>query len=283
MAELINVITPDAPFRAGERVLLVDDRRRTLMVELKVGTKSSTHNGSVAHDDIIDQLTGIKVLSTKGKMFRIMRPTLSESIEAMPRGAQVIYPKDLAQILMMGDIRPGHRVMESGVGSGALSMALLNMGAQVVGYEIREDFANRARNNVALNLGTEALSRYSVILADVYLGVGDELFDRVILDLPEPWRVLEHLHGKLRRGGILIAYQTSVGQLAQFRAELENQGFFLAQTKEVLVRDWYYSSMALRPDHRMVAHTGFLTMARIGAKPVRSESPGSVSLIDLDQ
>ncbi len=265
-------LEPDAPFQIGERVFLVDDRRRTLPVTLKVGSVSSTHNGGILHDEVILQLPGLKVLSTKGRLFRVIRPTFAEAIEAMPRGAQVIYPKDLAQILMMADIRPGLRVLESGVGSGALSAALLNAGANVVGYEIREDFANRARNNVSSILGSAILEQYRIVMADIYEGVIDTNFDRVLLDLPEPWRVLPYLHESLRQGGLVVAYQTSVGQLGQFRAELEKQGFFLAQTKEVLVRDWYYSSMALRPDQRMVAHTGFLTVARKGFRPKETET-----------
>ena len=261
-----NLQVPDAHFMIGERILAIDDRRRSYLIELRIGGALSTHRGSISHDEIVDQLPGVKVISSKGTQFRVIRPTVAEWIEAMPRGAQVIYPKDLAQILMMADIRPGVNVLESGVGSGALSTALLNAGAHVTGYEIREDFANRARNNVSAILGSGALEKYQIVMSDIYEGVSETGFDRVVLDLPEPWRVLPVIDDSLRIGGLIVAYQTSVGQLAQFRAGLEQNGFFLANTKEVLVRDWYYSSMALRPDQRMVAHTGFLTVARKGSR-----------------
>ncbi|KJF15935.1 tRNA (adenine-N1)-methyltransferase [Acidithrix ferrooxidans] len=268
-------------FRDGERVLLIDERRRSQFIDLGQGKKSSTHHGSIVHDELIGQLPGFRLFSSKGKAFRAVRPTMAEAIAGMPRGAQVIYPKDLGQILMMADIGQGSRVLESGVGSGALSMALLNAGAIVTGYEIRQDFANRAWNNVQSYLGPSALSRYTVKIADAYTAIEDGPFDRVVLDLPEPWRVLEHLHGKLVPGGIVLAYQTSVGQLEQFRSSLNVNGFFLGETLEVFVREWYHSSSALRPDHRMVAHTGFLTKARIlgdFVKPI--EIDGAVLLED---
>ena len=252
------------PFFEGERVLIVDDRRRSQLVKLKASGVASTHDGALDHDDIIGAEPGSRIMTRKGKMFWVIRPSLGEVIAAMPRGAQVIYPKDLGQILMSADIRPSQRVLESGVGSGALSMTLLNVGARVQGYELREDFANRARNNVEEYLPLEAQQRYHVELRDIYEGIDGGPYDRVLLDLPEPWRVLEHLWGNLVPAGIVLAYQTSVGQLETFRAALAKEGFILAETVEVLLRSWYHSRSALRPDHRMVAHTGFLTWARLG-------------------
>ncbi len=251
-----------ASFCDGEVVMVLDDKRRGQIINLKAGSGSNTHDGMIDHDQIIGRNEGFLVETRKGKHFRVVRPSLSEVIELMPRGAQVIYPKDLGQILMMADIRPGLKVLESGVGSGALSMTLLNAGVDLVGYEIREDFRNRAINNVTKFLPPTALERYRVELRDVYEEIAEGPFDRVVLDLPEPWRVVDHLEGVLQSGGLVLSYQTSVGQLEQYRAALAKWRYFMPQTVEVAVRPWHYSENALRPEHKMVAHTGFLTVAR---------------------
>jgi tRNA (adenine57-N1/adenine58-N1)-methyltransferase len=179
----------------------------------------------------------------------------------MPRGAQVIYPKDLGPLLMLADIYPGVRVFESGVGSGALSMTMLRAGAEIVGYELREEFAERAAANVEKYLGSAALDRYEVELRDSYEGI-DGVYDRIVLDLPEPWNVVPHATQALRRGGIIVSYSPSIVQVTQFREALEKHGFILAESLEVLNRGWHIEGQAVRPDHRMVAHTGFLTTAR---------------------
>jgi tRNA (adenine57-N1/adenine58-N1)-methyltransferase len=188
---------------------------------------------------------------------------LEDFVVEMPRGAQVIYPKDLAPLCMIGDIGPGTRVLESGVGSGALSMTMLRWGADIVGYELREDFAARAISNVSSFLGADAMSRYRVELRDCYEGIDERDMDRVVLDLPEPWRVIPHAEVALRPGGILVAYTPSITQAATVRSTMdERRGWMAARTLEVLHRTWYIAGAAVRPDHRMVAHTGFLTTAR---------------------
>jgi tRNA (adenine57-N1/adenine58-N1)-methyltransferase len=192
----------------------------------------------------------------------VLRPTLEDVVVEMPRGAQVIYPKDLAPICMLADIGPGMRVFESGVGSGALSMTMLRWGASIVGYELREDFANRARANVREFLGDAALDRYEVQLRDSYEGIdAGEEFDRVVLDLPEPWRVVPHAERVLRPGGILVAYTPAITQAVQTREALKGK-WIDARTIEVLHRGWHIDGQAVRPDHRMVAHTAFLSVAR---------------------
>ena len=176
---------------------------------------------------------------------------------------------------MLADIAPGVRVFESGVGSGALSMAMLRCGADIVGYELREDFANRARANVRSFLGDEALPRYCIELRDSYAGIdeSDGPFDRVVLDLPEPWQVVPHAEGVLRPGGILVAYTPSIVQAAQTREALRGT-WIDARTIEVLHRSWHIDGAAVRPDHRMVAHTGFLTAARfLGREAGRGATP----------
>lgn len=250
--------------RVGERVMLLDSKRRRYLVTLTDGGEFHSHNGYVNHVDIIGQPEGTVVRSTRGADYRVFRPTLEDVIVEMPRGAQVIYPKDLAPICMLADIGPGMRVFESGVGSGALSMTMLRWGASIVGYELREDFANRARTNVREFLGDDALASFRVELRDSYEGIDDDGgdgFDRVVLDLPEPWRVVPHAERVLRPGGILVAYTPQITQAAQIRDALKGK-WIDARTIEVLHRGWYIDGQAVRPDHRMVAHTAFLSVAR---------------------
>lgn len=252
---------PDG-FRGGELVLLVDRKNRSYLRRLEPGEFFHSHSGLVAWDDLLGRPEGSEIRSIGGTRFQAFRPTLSDFVVKMKRGAQVIYPKDLGPMLLLADIAPGHRVLESGVGSGALSLALLRAGAEVFGYEIRGDFARRATKNVREFLGPEALGRYHVSERDCYDGIDVEGLDRVALDLPEPWRVAPHAAGRLRPGGLFIAYTPSVLQATQLRESLERGPWALAATLEVLQRSWHIAGEAVRPDHRMIAHTGFLTHAR---------------------
>lgn len=251
------------PLEAGERVLLIDNKKRRYLVTLQAGGEFHSHAGFVPHDAIIGQAEGLLAQSTRNASYRVLRPTLADFILKMPRGAQVIYPKDLGPILMLADITPGCRVLESGVGSGALSMTMLRAGATITGYEMREDFANRARSNVESFLGADALERYDVQVRDCYDGIDETGYDRVVLDLPEPWQVVKHAERAMTPGGILLAYTPSITQAVQLRERLEQSDFAMAETMEVLNRGWHIEGQAVRPDHRMVAHTGFLTHARL--------------------
>jgi len=251
------------PFAVGDKVLLIDSKKRWYLLTLKEGGEFHSHSGYVSHDDLIGSEDGAVVTSTRGSRYDAFRPTLADFVLKMPRGAQVIYPKDLGPILMLADVFPGARVLESGIGSGALSMTLLRAGADVTGYELRADFAERAQENVAAFLGTDALDRYHVEERDCYEGIDGTDFDRVVLDLPEPWQVVKHAEVALRPGGILVAYTPSITQVSQLRDALAESRFKLAETVEVLNRTWHVEGQAVRPDHRMVAHTGFLTHARL--------------------
>jgi tRNA (adenine57-N1/adenine58-N1)-methyltransferase len=191
----------------------------------------------------------------------------------MPRGAQVIYPKDLGPILMLADVFPGARILEAGVGSGALSMTLLRAGAEVVGYELREDFAHRARANVVAFLGEAVLNRYRIEARDAYDGIDETGLDRVVLDLPEPWRLVKEAETALRPGGILVCYLPTITQVAQLREAVDHSAFGMAETLEVLQRSWHVQGQSVRPDHRMVAHTGFLTAARLLSVPDQGRGP----------
>ncbi|MGH8977360.1 MAG: tRNA (adenine-N1)-methyltransferase [Acidimicrobiia bacterium] len=251
-------------FQAGDRVLLVDHKRRRHLITLAAGRQFHTHAGIVEHDAIIGGDDGLTVRTTKGARLVAVRPTLSEYVLEMPRGAQVIYPKDLGPILMLADVFPGARILESGVGSGALSCALLRAtGAQghVTGYELRADFAERALQNVHGFLGADV--PLTVEVRDVYEGIDDHDFDRIVLDLPEPWRVVKHAVAALRPGGILVAYLPTILQVGRLREALADAPFGMVETLEVLQRSWHVEGQSIRPDHRMVAHTGFLTHARL--------------------
>ncbi|MCJ7436258.1 MAG: tRNA (adenine-N1)-methyltransferase [Acidimicrobiia bacterium] len=251
-------------FVPGDRVLLIDNKRRRHLITLEPGGEFHSHTGVLRHDDLLGNPEGITVRTSKGARLVAVRPTLAEYVLEMPRGAQVIYPKDLGPILMLADVFPGARILESGVGSGALTMALLrSIGptGEVIGYELRPDFADRARQNIIGMLGDDVPLRVEV--RDAYDGIDEEDLDRVILDLPEPWQVVKHAETALRPGGIMLAYLPTIGQVSRLREELEGSAFGMAESLEVLQRTWHVEGQSVRPDHRMVAHTGFLTTARL--------------------
>lgn len=249
------------PFRYGDKVLLLDTKQRRYLITLAEGGEFHSHNGLIPHADVEGRAEGLVARSTRGAVYIALRPTLEDFVVEMPRGAQVIYPKDLAPICMLADIGPGVRVLESGVGSGALSMTMLRWGAEITGVELREDFMNRARANVTSFLGEAAMDRYHLSLGDSYSETPAGEFDRVVLDLPEPWQVVPHAETVLTTGGLLVAYTPSITQAVQTREAL-SRGWVDQRTLEVLHRTWHIEGMSVRPDHRMVAHTAFLTVAR---------------------
>lgn len=261
-------------FVEGDRALLIDRKGRKYLVRLRSGRTFQSHAGIVAHDAVIGASEGAEVEARMNDGARrtnarylAVRPTLADVVLNMPRGAQVIYPKDLGAILLAADIFPGSRVLESGVGSGALSMTLLRAGAHVIGYEIRPDFAATALANVAAMLGHT--DGYDVREGDAYEGIRERHLDRIVLDLPEPWRVVPHAATSLKRGGILCAYLPSINQTAELREGLARSEFGLEETFEVLRRTWHIEGRSVRPDQRMVAHTGFITTARLLDPAVR--------------
>lgn len=249
---------------AGELIMLVDRKKRRYLTTLAEGGEFHSHAGALPHDEIIGRAEGETFRSGRGAAYLVVRPTLSDFILKMKRGAQVIYPKDLGPILMQADIFPGAKVFESGLGSGALSMTLLRAGASIVGYELRDDFAAQASANVQEFLGEAALERYDVHVRSAYDEIEHDGFDRMLLDLPEPWNVVPNARGALNNGGVILAYTPSIIQATRFRDALNANDFGMAETVEVLNRSWHIEPEhnAVRPDHRMVAHTGFLTTAR---------------------
>ncbi len=256
------------PFQAGERILLVDSKDRRYLVKLREGASYHTHAGGFEMDSLIGLDEGARIETSKGAILRAFRPTLSDVIFKMPRGAQVIYPKDLGPILIYADIFPGVKVLEAGVGSGALSMAMLRAGAIIKGYEIRPEFAKIAADNVEEHFGTSV--SYEIEERDIYEGINETDLDRIILDLPEPWNVLPYADKSLKSGGIVLAYLPTINQTTKFVEALEENNFFSTKTIEILERSWHIEGRSVRPDHRMVAHTGFLTVSRyLGPKESR--------------
>jgi tRNA (adenine57-N1/adenine58-N1)-methyltransferase len=258
-------VTQGVPFEAGERVVLLDGRGRRYMVRLEAGSMFHYHGGAVPHDLVIGSEEGTTVHSTTGAPLVCFRPRLADFVLKMARGAQVIYPKDLGPILVYADVFPGARVLEAGTGSGALTLALcraVGPEGHVVSYENREDFHAIARANVEGFFG-KVPAWLDLRLGDVReVTEAGETFQRVLLDLPEPAAVLEEVTASLLPGGILCGYLPTTGQVQELVLVLRDRGFTEIETFEVLQRTWHVAHRSVRPDHRMIAHTGFVTVAR---------------------
>jgi tRNA (adenine57-N1/adenine58-N1)-methyltransferase catalytic subunit len=253
------------PFQKGERVQLTDPKGRLYTVTLEGAKQFHTHRGAIEHDALIGALEGSVVTSTSGTQYLALRPLLTDFVLSMPRGAAVIYPKDAAQIVGFGDIGPGMRVLEAGVGSGALTCSLLRAvgsDGSLISYERREDFADVARGNVGAFFG-EVPGNWSLRLGDLAEHPAEEVVDRVVLDMLEPWAVLPTVAAALRPGGVLIGYVATVTQLSTYVEALRAQGVWTEpHAWESLLRPWHAVGLAVRPEHRMVAHTAFLVTAR---------------------
>lgn len=252
-------------FRTGERALLVDQRDRTYLFELKSGATYHTHSGTLAHDEVIGNVEGARVLTAKGMVLTAFRPRFADFVLKMPRGAQVIYPKDLGPIVTYADVFPGARVLEAGTGSGALTIALCRAvgdAGRVVSYELRPEHRDQAVDNVGVFFGSMPpnLELRDGDLADV--GTLEERFDRAVLDMPDPWSPLEALGRVLEPGAVVCAYLPTTPQIQQFVLALRPSGFLHIETFETLKRGWHVTERSVRPDHRMQGHTGFLTVAR---------------------
>lgn len=261
-------------FQDGDQVLLIDQRGRRHLFMLRKGETFHSDRGWIPHDAIIGQPDGAWARTSKGTRYVALRPTLAEYVLDMPRGAQVIYPKDIAFVLVWADVFPGARVLEAGMGSGALTLALLRAvgpEGRVISYEQREDFARRALANIHIRMGE--VTNLAVRLRPVEDGLPDEdPVDRVVLDLPEPWRLVDAVARVLRTGGIFLSYVPTILQASQTTEALRRHpGYALVETFETLLRPWNIEGLSVRPFHRMVAHTGFITVARrvVDAEGVR--------------
>ena len=256
-----------APFQSGERVLLIDGKGRRFLVRLQRGSAFHFHGGTVPHDLILDAPESTVVHSSLGARLLCLRPRMADFVLKMPRGAQVVYPKDIGAILVQADIAPGCSVLEAGTGSGALAIALCRATGpegRVVSYEAREDFHERASANIE--------SFFGKLPAWLELRRGDvreaasagDTFDHAVLDLPEPWGVLPEVASVLEDGGILCTYLPTTNQVHTSVLAMHDHGFRQIETFEVLIRSWHVTAESVRPDHRMVAHTGFVTVGRKG-------------------
>ena len=270
-------------------MLLVDRKERRYLVHLEQGKKFSSHNGGFEHDELIGKQAGVRLETNKGHRILALRPTMADFTRLMPRTATVVYPKDLGAILVQGDIFPGARVLEAGSGSGALTIALARAVGErgsVVSYDVREDMLERAKSNVAQALPDQANVTFK--LNDISETIEDDDFDRVVLDLPEPWSAVPQIERALVPGGILLCFLPTVLQVHELcRLLIDRKVFDLVETVEVLMRPWTVGGRSVRPDHRMVAHTGFITTARLcDERPAgqnKVESPGDASLENEEQ
>lgn len=250
---------------AGDRILLIDRKQRRYLITLADGGEFHTHHGIVAHDALIGCPEGSSVRTPKGSTLLAFRPTSADWTVKAPRGAQVVYPKDQAMIVSLADIAPGVTVVEAGAGSGALASALLRAvgpEGRVISFELRDDFADVAERNVADRFGGHP-PNWELRRGSVIDGLAEQPCDRVVLDLLEPWLVVEAAAAALHPGGILLAYTPTVPQVMRLRETLDaDPRWGLTSTSETLHRTWHVDGLAVRPDHRMVAHTAFLTTAR---------------------
>ncbi|WP_168706168.1 tRNA (adenine-N1)-methyltransferase [Gordonia paraffinivorans] len=253
------------PFVVGDRVQLTDAKGRKFTVHLEEGKLFHTHRGAIAHDDLIGAPEGSIVSATSGTQYLALRPLLVDYVLSMPRGAQVIYPKDAAQIVMEGDIFPGARVLEAGAGSGALTCSLLRaVGSEgeVVSYEIRDDHAEHAVRNVETFFGGRP-ENWRLTVDDLVNIDTDERFDRVVLDMLAPWDTLDVVRTVLRPGGVLTVYVATVTQLSRVVEALREQECWTEpRAWETLLREWSAVGLAVRPEHKMQGHTAFLITAR---------------------
>jgi tRNA (adenine57-N1/adenine58-N1)-methyltransferase len=253
------------PFGEGETVVLRDGRGRRSLIVLRGGATWHSHSGALEHDALIGRPEGTAVATPKGVEILALRPTREDFILKMKRGAQVVYPKDQAMIVSLADVRPGMHVLEAGAGSGALTLALLDaVGPQgrVTSCEHREDHADIARSNVERFHGGLP-AHWELVVADAGAVLVEREVDRVVLDLLEPWALVDAVAASLAPGGMLVTYVPSVPQMMRVSEALAADGRFTdIASLETLVRGWDIEGLAVRPAHRMVAHTAFLTRAR---------------------
>jgi tRNA (adenine57-N1/adenine58-N1)-methyltransferase len=259
-------VSASGPFAVGDRVQLTDAKGRHYTMLLSAGGEFHTHRGAIAHDTVLGLPEGSVIKSANGDPFLVLRPLLVDYVMSMPRGAQLIYPKDAAQIVHEGDVFPGARVLEAGAGSGALTCSLLRAvgpDGQVISYEVRADHADHARRNVEAFFGGVP-ANWQLVLSDVTdtdLAAGS--VDRAVLDMLAPWDVVDTVSRVLVAGGVLIIYLATVTQLSKtVEALREQQCWTEPRAWETLQRGWNVVGLAVRPQHNMRGHTGFLVCTR---------------------
>jgi tRNA (adenine57-N1/adenine58-N1)-methyltransferase len=252
-------------FSAGDRIQLTDPKGKLYSFTITPGKEWHTHKGWIVHDELIGLPEGSVVSTTAGLKFTAFIPLLSDYVLSMPRGATIVYPKDAAMIVGVADIYPGAHVLEAGVGSGALSLSLLRavgIDGSVDSFERREDFAEIARTNVANYFGSLP-TNWSLSVGSVQEIDSEKIYDRVILDMLAPWECVEMAAKVLRPGGVFLAYVATTTQLSATAEALKNDGHFTEpESSETIVRGWHHEGLAVRPQQRMIGHTGFLIQSR---------------------
>jgi len=252
-------------FEVGDRVQLTDAKGKMHSITLQLNQEWHTHNGWLVHNEIIGLPEGSVVETTGGLKFLAFKPLLSDYVLSMPRGATIIYPKDSAAILGIADIKPGVRVLEAGVGSGALAISLIRAvgpSGFVASFERREEFANVAEKNVRHYFG-EKPDNWSLTLGSVQDAIHEEKFDRVVLDMLAPWECVDLASEVLVPGGVFLCYVATTTQLSNIAEAIKSCGNFTEpESSELIVRGWHHEGLAVRPQHRMIGHTAFLIMAR---------------------
>ena len=265
----MSVQRPSGPFREGDRVQLTGPKARMHTITLRADGELHTHHGVLRHCDLIGLPDGSVVANSSGNEYLALRPLLRDFVMSMPRGAAIVYPKDAAQIVTQADIFPGAIVVEAGVGSGALSLSLLRAigpSGRLVSFERREDFAEVARANVETFLG-ELPDSWRIVVGDLQEELpaefGSGTVDRVVLDMLAPWECIDAVAQTLAPGGVVLCYVATATQLSRVAEYVRATGMFTEpEASETMVRGWHVEGLAVRPDHRMVAHTGFLITAR---------------------
>ena len=279
----------DRSFKYGDRVQLTDAKGKLYSITLAQGSEWHTHKGMLKHDEIVGLPEGSIVATNQDLKFQAFRPLLADYVLSMPRGATIVYPKDAAMILGVADIKPGIRVLEAGVGSGALSISLLrSIGEEGVlhSVEIREDFAEISEKNVSSYFGGKP-TNWKLTIGALQDQTFEADFDRVVLDMLSPWECLEVASKALVPGGVFMAYVATTTQLSKIAEAIKDSGNFTEpESSETIVRGWHHEGLAVRPQHRMIGHTGFLIFARRMAPGVpvlqrrRRPSKGSYGVIE---
>ena len=252
-------------FAAGDRIQLTDPKGKLYSFTITPGKEWHTHKGWIVHDELIGLPEGSVVSTTAGLKFTAFIPLLSDYVLSMPRGATIVYPKDAAMIIGVADVYPGAHVLEAGVGSGALSLSILRaVGPEgtLDSFERRDDFAEIARTNVENYFGSLP-NNWSLTVESVQDIANDKIYDRVILDMLAPWECVEMAARVLRPGGVFLAYVATTTQLSATAEALKSDGHFTEpESSETIVRGWHHEGLAVRPQQRMIGHTGFLIQSR---------------------
>ena len=279
----------DRNFKYGDRVQLTDAKGKLYSITLTKGSEWHTHKGMLKHDDLVGIPEGSIVATNQDLKFQAFRPLLADYVLSMPRGATIVYPKDAAMILGVADIKPGIRVLEAGVGSGALSISLLRaIGEEGMlhSVEIREDFAEISEKNVSSYFGGKP-ANWNLTIGALQDQTFEADFDRVVLDMLSPWECLEVASVALVPGGVFMAYVATTTQLSKIAEAIKESGNFTEpESSETIVRGWHHEGLAVRPQHRMIGHTGFLIFARRMAPGVpvlqrrRRPSKGSYGVVE---